>query len=153
MSLTRKTAMSSSHLPPQKNRHGETAPKVSCPNPWNMFVLVHQTSPLPLKSPSLLPHPGSLIYYARATSAANPIRPTAHNYYRFRQPMTSTNQETKQKKKKVRENPHITHTTPQPALHTSRMPPKDIHDHGPSQARKSRPPVPHQCLSQLAIAK
>jgi hypothetical protein len=37
------------------------------------------TTTTPLTKPSLLPMPHSLIYCARATSAANPIRPTARN--------------------------------------------------------------------------
>lgn len=33
------------------------------------------------------------------------------------------------------------------------MPPKDIHHHGPTQARKNRPPIPDHCPPQLPIPK
>lgn len=48
---------------------------------------------------------------------------------------------------------NITHTTPQTTLHTLWMPPEDIHHHGPTQARKNRPPVLCHCPPHVPIAK
>jgi hypothetical protein len=55
-------------------------------------------------------------------------------------------------KKKPPTHLHIMHTTSQTRLHRLRMPPKHIHDSGPTEARKNRPGILAHTIGNLSIA-
>ena len=85
-----------------------------------------------------------LICYAKATFATNPSRPIVHNCPRISAAPCYLS---------FQGYPHITHTTPQTTLHTLRMPPEDIHDHGPTQTGKNWPSILRHLLPHLSITK
>jgi hypothetical protein len=82
-----------------------------------------------------------LICYARPASVANPSGPTVRNCVFVSSHPTEY----------IRQDPHITHTAPQTALHSLRMPPEKVHDHRPTQTCKHRPSIPNGIPLELSI--
>lgn len=75
-----------------------------------------------------------LICCARAMSAVNPTRLTVHNCIAVSNLLITLNKPVAPKlhQENERDYPHITHTTPQTALHRLWMPPENIHNHSPT---------------------